>query len=286
MASFLVRVIDLGIEQGVYSPNVLTVAAVALDGADEVPGPGDADGTGTALVATTDVPGVICVAMEVRDVGAPTAAHLHLGDPGAAGEVAVTLPTPSAGTPMSRCVSDADADTVSTDPEAFYLNVHTGDFPDGAVRGQLGLIDVEMFADLVHGEVVPGPGDTAAAGAAFAFTTTQPDVLCAGGFALTTHPVTAGALFAGEPGVDGTELVDVEIVSFEDLSDPSFAGLGLRCMETPHAASIAQAPGAHYVEVTTTEFPDGAVRGQLQDGGTGALVATGSAKRGFRVAGR
>jgi hypothetical protein len=41
---------------------------------------------------------------------------------------------------MTGCVQDVDAETIAgitADPAAYYVNIHTEQFPDGAVRGQL-----------------------------------------------------------------------------------------------------------------------------------------------------
>ncbi|WP_153395353.1 CHRD domain-containing protein [Ornithinicoccus halotolerans] len=110
-----------------------------LRGAAEVPGPGDPDGTGTATVHLN--PGLqrVCYTLEVTDVEQVTAAHIHVGDPTVAGPVVVPLDAPTDG--MSSGCADADrallVDIVSN-PDEYYVNVHSVAFPAGAVRGQLG----------------------------------------------------------------------------------------------------------------------------------------------------
>ena len=81
--------------------------STALTGAEEAPGPGDANATGQA-------------------------------------ELRLTLFTGSfAGTDsVSGCAEDVDAELIKAirhDPTAYYVNVHSRpNFPGGAVRGQLG----------------------------------------------------------------------------------------------------------------------------------------------------
>ena len=127
------------------------MAAVTLEaelsGANEVPGPGDGDGSGGARV-TVDVRAQrVCYAISVRNITLPAAAaHIHRGSAGVAGPVRVTLnrPTRVTGTAIGlafgceRNISKALLRRIRSNPAAFYVNVHTSDFPDGAVRGQLG----------------------------------------------------------------------------------------------------------------------------------------------------
>ena len=52
--------------------------SAALNGADEVP-PADPDGVGTAYISKDDATNRICTHLEVRNIGAVTAAHIHRG---------------------------------------------------------------------------------------------------------------------------------------------------------------------------------------------------------------
>lgn len=112
--------------------------AADLTGAAEVPGPGDPDGSGAATLTLNQGQSEICFAIEVRDIAAPTAAHIHAGEAGVAGGVVVHFDIASNG--LSGCVS-VDAELIKVlrqTPAAYYVNVHNADFPPGAVRGQLG----------------------------------------------------------------------------------------------------------------------------------------------------
>jgi hypothetical protein len=108
-----------------------------LGGGEEVPGPGDTDGFGDALVDVVG-DGLMCVMVSAQRVDRVTAAHIHRGAQGVAGPVVVPLPAPVFGH-AGGCI-DADpalvADVVA-DPSQFYVNVHTAAFPSGAIRGQL-----------------------------------------------------------------------------------------------------------------------------------------------------
>jgi hypothetical protein len=117
----------------------------ALNGKNEISaqtgkkGAGDPDGRGgaTVLIDGTQV----CFGITVRDIAQPNAAHIHRGKRNENGPIVVTLTPPSNGDPgaSSGCTT-ATADLaaeIQRHPRRFYVNVHTGDFPAGAVRGQL-----------------------------------------------------------------------------------------------------------------------------------------------------
>src|SRR3546814_10120184 len=51
----------------------------ALVGAQEVPGPGDPDGTGTVKVTADSATDTVCYTLDARGISVPTAAHIHKG---------------------------------------------------------------------------------------------------------------------------------------------------------------------------------------------------------------
>lgn len=105
-----------------------------LTGAAEVPGPGDTDGTGLAVITLDGT--TLRHTVWTQNIAAPTAAHIHIGGPGVSGDVIVPLDHNNL-TNGSTTVSQAVADQLRANPAGFYVNVHNGDFPNGAVRGQL-----------------------------------------------------------------------------------------------------------------------------------------------------
>ncbi|MBA3678271.1 MAG: CHRD domain-containing protein [Sphingosinicella sp.] len=112
----------------------------SLTGSQEVPGPGDPDGSGSAEITSLDSTDQICYDIKVRNIDMATAAHIHRGGPGVAGPPVVTLEAPTDGD-SKGCVSvpGAIADEIEGNPAAFYVNVHNAAYPNGAVRGQLAL---------------------------------------------------------------------------------------------------------------------------------------------------
>jgi hypothetical protein len=115
-----------------------------LTGAEEAPGPGDPDASGTATIALNQGVGAVCFEISWQDVdGEVFAGHIHIAPPGSPGPIVVTLFTGSlSGTAsVSGCTENVDPDLIKAirkNPEAYYVNVHSRpDFPGGAVRGQL-----------------------------------------------------------------------------------------------------------------------------------------------------
>lgn len=110
----------------------------ALTGAAEVPGPGDPDGKGTAVITLNQGKKEVCFELTVENIAAATLAHVHKGAAGAAGPPVVTMTPPAEGT-SKGCVSAGEdlIKDIRQNPANYYVNVHNADFPDGAVRGQL-----------------------------------------------------------------------------------------------------------------------------------------------------
>ena len=108
-----------------------------MTGSAELAG-GDPDGAGLARVEINDTTNTICTDLEIRQISAVTAAHIHRGAPGVNGPPVVTLDAPD-DNDSDDCdnVADALVDEIRNNPGGFYVNVHTTDFPDGAIRGQL-----------------------------------------------------------------------------------------------------------------------------------------------------
>jgi hypothetical protein len=111
-----------------------------LTGAAEVPGPGDPDGTGTATLRLRVGQAQICHTITVSNITLPAlAAHIHRGAADVAGPVVVPLTTPDADGSVEGCATAPRAlvKDILKHSDEYYVNVHTSDFPAGAVRGQL-----------------------------------------------------------------------------------------------------------------------------------------------------
>ncbi|MFF8713964.1 CHRD domain-containing protein [Streptomyces sp. NPDC015184] len=223
----------------------------------------------------------VTFALTWNGIGRPTRGHLHQGQAGSNGGVKAEL----FGTAMPASVNSAAGQTtmssaalarrLRTDPGGFSVDLHSEEFPGGAVRGRLRLLakpvnpltiirggKLRALAD--GGQEVPA-GDPGKAG--------DPD----GHSTTFLHPrtdrvdysmawVNIGAPLAGHihEGVLG-ENGDVRIPLFvSPVPKNVFAISG--SVAVPDAETIARikgSPTGFYANVHTREFPDGAVRGQL-----------------------
>ncbi len=110
-----------------------------LSGVAEVPGPGSSTGIGFAKLTIDAEEGVLCYEITVSGIKTPTLAHIHKESNGVAGPVVVNLIAPTDGA-LAACInnqSPAVLKDIADNPLKFYVNVHTADFPSGALRGQL-----------------------------------------------------------------------------------------------------------------------------------------------------
>jgi hypothetical protein len=109
--------------------------SATLTGRTEVP-KGSPVGSGTAVVTLSTKTGKACWRLSVKGIGTPLSAHVHKAPPGKAGPVVIPLgarfsPTGCVKLPMKSILA------VERNPAAFYVNVHTKKYLDGAIRGQL-----------------------------------------------------------------------------------------------------------------------------------------------------
>ena len=105
-----------------------------------VPGPGDPDGHGTAMVKVYKTK--LCYRLSVMNIKPATMAHIHKGAKGQTGPIVVPtdqssfkLPRPTS----SGCeaIPSALSMKLRQNPSNYYVNVHNKPYPEGAIRGQL-----------------------------------------------------------------------------------------------------------------------------------------------------
>ena len=115
-----------------------TPLVATLDGKAEVPGPGDPNGNGEFSGWFDAAKGQICDTLGVGSLASPTMAHIHRGDAQTAGPVVVALANPVHDI-SDTCTPAAPAliSEIVANPSAFYVNVHTTQYPKGAIRAQL-----------------------------------------------------------------------------------------------------------------------------------------------------
>jgi hypothetical protein len=114
-----------------------TVLTATLAG----PADGDPDGTGTASITIDPAAGTACWELTAEGINPVTQSHIHVGAEGVSGDVVVPLDVDGFEGTSEGCIEpmeDASVlQAILDDPAGYYVNLHTDDFPAGAIRGQL-----------------------------------------------------------------------------------------------------------------------------------------------------
>jgi hypothetical protein len=117
------------------------VLDATLSGAEEVPDPGDEDGTGTARLWLAG--DQVRFELTWENIETPaTLAHIHRGAAGEAGDPVVTFFEDEAATEGTVTADAEVVQRIIDNPAGYYVNVHNEEFPAGAVRGQLAAAQV------------------------------------------------------------------------------------------------------------------------------------------------
>jgi len=116
-----------------------TMLTTTLTGLNETSSLSDPDGVGMLQFTVKADEGKFCYDLNVSTISDPTSATLNIGARGISGAVLTTLKTPTQGSSADCVTLDADrmADIVRN-PGSYYVNVLNAEFPEGAIRGQLG----------------------------------------------------------------------------------------------------------------------------------------------------
>jgi CHRD domain len=112
---------------------------VTLSGAREVPKAGDPDGKGVLQLAFDKAKNQICYDLQVEHIDMATGVYIHSGEAGQTGAAKVILGVPGEGTAQGCVKSDPKLmQEILQNPSHYYVNVHNDEYPEGAIRGQLG----------------------------------------------------------------------------------------------------------------------------------------------------
>jgi hypothetical protein len=121
-------------------PEKNKILITKLTGENEVPGPGDEDGKGWSFLWFRPTEDQICYSILTQNLDLPaTGAHIHAGSWDEAGPVVVELNEPNEAGTSSGCatVDESSIQDIRENLHDYYVNIHTEEFPDGAIRGQL-----------------------------------------------------------------------------------------------------------------------------------------------------
>jgi CHRD domain len=106
-----------------------------LTGKNEVPS-GAAKGAGTVNLKITG--SKVCWKFtKLKGFGTPLVAHIHKGKAGKSGPVYIPLGGAFKASGCFKAPASSPTAAIAKNPKGFYVNIHTKQFPNGAVRGQL-----------------------------------------------------------------------------------------------------------------------------------------------------
>ncbi|KOG10268.1 MULTISPECIES: CHRD domain-containing protein [Streptomyces] len=254
-----------------------------LDGAQEVPvqgGPAVADPDGKAL-ALVQVRGDRVVFSLSWQGLVPSLGHIHEGDTGKNGPVAVPLfgsAMPSTVDSAAGQVTVVDpvlAERLRTRPTGFYVNLHSAEFPGGAVRGQLKPLGRPVNPlDIIRGgklralsngsQEVPKNDDSKVGDPdGYAVTFLRPKATSID-FSMAWVNIQSPSLGHIHRGPFGSNGEVVFNLFDKPVPGGIFAVSGRLGGQKPEDVNrVRQNPLDYYSNIHTAEFPDGAVRGQL-----------------------
>lgn len=236
-----------------------TAFNITLVGEAESPA-GDPVATGTATVRLRAGQGQVCFKIAASNLSGPAAAaHIHKAAAGVSGPVVVPLATPGADGKSGGCVGAARTLVAQmlASPASFYVNVHTAEFPAGAIRGQLTGTTAAMAGTTITLDLKGTSEPNATGSAVLRFRKDAGQVCYRLHAANVTLPTAAAHIHRGGAGVNGPVVVP--------FTAPGADGNSSGCATA--AASLIDeilgTPSGFYVNVHTKEHPAGAIRAQL-----------------------
>lgn len=228
--------------------------------------PTTSTGFGNATLTLDPTHTSATVSLTVAGLTTPVnGAHLHRGAFGVAGPVVISF-NPSTNLANGRlnatfAIDKALGDEIAGNPGNFYINVHTTQNPGGEIRGQLTQLGdaTLLFAELRGSNERPTPNNSTAVGSALV-TIDNSNVL--------TYEVNIDGL--QNPTLSHVHKGDVNtaggVVASLATSPAAFSNgrtRGTISIDPVLAADMKANPANYYVNVHSTAFPGGEIRGQL-----------------------
>jgi len=253
------------------SPASAQTFGAVLTGSQEVPpttSPGFGNFTGTFDSTHSN----ITITLTVANLGAAiNGYHIHEKAPGSqSGSIVINFQG-LGGTFVNNVLTGtfpvaADvAARMIANPSNFYVNVHTTQFPGGAIRGDLAITSggvINYAADLRGTNEVP-PNASTAFGSAFVTIDTTSNTLywdvVTSGLSPTLSHIHGQAAAGANAGV----LINFATSAAAFTNGRTSGSISLAGLSTDNLNALLTNPGNFYVNVHSAAFPGGEIRGQL-----------------------
>jgi hypothetical protein len=247
--------------------SVLSIAQIynvtsTISGANEVP-PNASAGTGT-LTGTYDAnTNMIMLNATYSNLSAGlSAAHLHQAPAGSNGGVIVNL-SPSTGATSGTILGTfpvPNANESALIAGDFYINLHTSAFPGGEIRGQLTLSVIQTYtvsSDINEANEVPPSGSAGVGTVTGTYDATTQMITISAPYNNLSAGLTAAHLHVAPAGSNGGVIVNLS------PSTGATSGTISGTFALPSANESDLFAGNVYINLHTSAFPGGEIRGQL-----------------------
>lgn len=232
-----------------------TVFTAALKGSNEVPA-NASTATGFAILTLNDAQTSVTYHIEFSGLSAAeTAAHFHHAVPGSNGSVVLGLPL---GSPKDGAWAVGPTEVAWLFAHEIYMNVHTTAFPGGEIRGNLSIANDSYAAAMAGSNEVPPNGSAGMGTATLTLNAFQDLALYHIEFSGLSAAETAAHFHHAPPGSNGSVVLGLPLGTPKD---------GAWIITAAQVGWLLA--GEIYVNVHTTAFPGGEIRGDLGPAPTG-----------------
>lgn len=230
---------------------------ISMDGKQETP-PNSSTATGTGWVVLSDNIASKDYSITYANLSSPfTAAHFHHGTIGHSGPMLISLPF-NGNQVIGRRDGIADSALRFMLKDEMYANIHSQNFPDGEIRGQLELVNGIGFTSVLDGlQETPSTNSPAVGTGWLSYGSPNSETDTAFyefTVANLTSPITGSHFHLASTGTAGPVLTPIPLTGNTVKSSWVFDDQNL---------STRLLNGNIYANVHTSNFPDGEIRGQI-----------------------
>ena len=241
-------------------PDTTSIITFKLNAAQQVP-MNQSSGMGDGYAAYDSTNGELYLRAVTSGVDDASAAHIHTGRIGANGDVLVVLEQDDQVmsdwvTPEGTMIDEETLNVLLSG--GHYVNVHSPEFPDGEIRGQIVTDNYALATFKLSGEQEVPAIDTMASGEGYALVNTDDYEVELRVNTSGVEDASAAHIHTGRVGMNGDVLVALE----QSMDNMNVWMTPENTMIDAETLSVL-ASGGHYVNVHTPANPSGELRGQI-----------------------